>query len=105
MEWLAFVSSGLHKTLGALFNPAIMPVWKENQLALSGRRCNYPKAPGDCPYLRGKAYTVADASLFTIPRWTKQFAIDMGRWPALIEYRARDATPRRSPRRGEGLTG
>src|SRR3990167_7432232 len=38
MEWLNFISSEVHKTLGALFNPKITPEWKEDRIALFGRR-------------------------------------------------------------------
>jgi glutathione S-transferase len=41
MEWLNFISSEIHKTLGALFNPNITPEWKEDRIALFGRRCDY----------------------------------------------------------------
>ncbi len=79
--------------LGALFNPAITPVWEKNRLALFCRRCDcLGHALGDSPYLTGEAYTVTDAYLFTILGWSEQFAVDLGRWPALIGYRARIAT-------------
>lgn len=87
LEWLNFISSEVHKTLGALFNPKITPEWKDNQIALFTRRCDYiVKTMGDKPYLMGDRFTVADAYLFTILGWANYFKLDMSRWPALQEY-------------------
>src|SRR5690606_37581865 len=30
MEWLNFIATEIHKTLGALFNPIITPEWKDS---------------------------------------------------------------------------
>jgi glutathione S-transferase len=87
MEWLNFISSEIHKTLGALFNPGITPEWKEDRVALFGRRCDYlVKALGSKPYLMGDKFTIADAYLFTILGWANYFKLDMGRWPVLKKY-------------------
>jgi glutathione S-transferase len=92
MEWLNFISSEIHKTLGALFNPKITPEWKDNQIALFGRRCDYlVKALGNKPFLMGDKFTIADAYLFTILGWANYFKLDMGKWPALKEYADRIA--------------
>lgn len=92
MEWLNFISSELHKTLGALFNPKITPEWKEDRITLFGRRCDYlVQALGDKPYLMGDQFTIADAYLFTILGWADLFKLDMSRWPALKQYAGRIA--------------
>ena len=92
MEWLNFISSEIHKTLGALFNPKITPEWKEDRIALFGRRCDYlVKALGNKPCLMGDKFTVADAYLFTILGWANYFKLDMGKWPTLKEYTDRIA--------------
>ena len=92
MEWLNFISSEVHKTLGALFNPKITPEWKEDRIALFGRRCDYlVQALGGKPYLMGYRYTIADAYLFTILGWAIYFKLDMSQWPALKEYADRIA--------------
>lgn len=91
MEWLNFISSEIHKTLGALFNPGITPEWKEDRIALFGRRCDYlVKTLGNKPYLMDK-FTIADAYLFTILGWANYFKLDMGQWPALKQYADRIA--------------
>ena len=93
MEWLNFISSEVHKTLGALFNPKITPEWKDNQIALFGRRCDFlVQQLGGKPYLTGDKFTIADAYLFTILGWANLFKLDMGKWPALQNYAGRIAT-------------
>jgi glutathione S-transferase len=93
MEWLNFVSSEIHKTLGALFNPKITQEWKDDRIALFGRRCDYlVKELGAKPFLTGDKFTIADAYLFTVLGWTNLFKIDMGRWPALQNYMAHIAS-------------
>jgi len=92
MEWLNFIASEVHKTLGALFNPKITPEWKEDRIALFGRRCDFlVKALGSKPYLMGDKFTIADAYLFTILGWTNLFKLDMSRWPVLSSYADRIA--------------
>lgn len=92
MEALNFISSEVHKTLGALFNPKITPEWKEDRIALFGRRCDHLSHKlGSRPYLMGGKFTVADAYLFTILNWTNLFKLDMDKWPRLKDYMARVA--------------
>ncbi len=91
-EWLNFVSSEIHKTLGALFDPKIPPEWKDNRVALFDRRCKILAAAlGERPYLTGERFTIADAYLFTILGWTKLFKLDLGKWPAIAGFVGRVA--------------
>jgi len=108
LEWLTFISSEIHKTLGALFDPALTPEWKENRLTLFSRRCDYlAHALNDRAYLTGAAFTIADAYLFTVLGWTRPFNIDMSRWPVLVQYSARIAgrPAVRAAMQAEGLIG
>lgn len=108
MEWLNFIASEVHKTLGALFNPKITPEWKEDRIALFGRRCDaLSHGLGSRPYLMGGKFTVADAYLFTILNWTHLFKLDMGKWPRLKDYMARvGARPAvKEAMKAEGLVG
>ncbi len=92
MEWLNFIAAEIHKSLGALFNPKITPEWKENQIGLFGRRCDFlaRKLDGD-QYLMGEKFSVADAYLFTILNWTHFLHVDTSKWPTLKDYQARVA--------------
>lgn len=89
MEWLNFVATEIHKTLGALFNPKASPDWKADRIALFGRRAGWLEDQlADRPFLMGAAFSVADAYLFTVLRWCGLFQIDLGPWPRLRGYMA-----------------
>lgn len=106
MEWLNFISSEIHKSLGALFNPKMTPEWKDNQIALFGRRCDYVvKILGDKPYLMGDKFSIADAYLFTVLSWTGHLKVDISKWPTLKDYMTRiNARPAvKEALRAEGL--
>lgn len=91
-EWLNYISSEVHKQLGPFFNPKLPPEWRENQLnVLSARFTNLNKRLTNQPWLMGDGFTVADAYLFVVLRWTILFKLDMGKWPALTEFLARVA--------------
>ncbi|MGE5240355.1 MAG: glutathione transferase GstA [Bacteroidota bacterium] len=92
MEWLNFIASEIHKTLGALFNPRLTPEWKDDRIALFGRRCDFLVRTLDGkPYLMGDQFSVADAYLFTILGWANLFKLDLSKWPALQSYFTRIA--------------
>lgn len=106
MEWLNFIATEMHKQLGALYNPKITPEWRENQLALFGRRCDFLEGQmGTKTYLMGDRYSVADAYLFTVLNWTHFLQVDMDKWPTLRGYMARVAERPavRDTMRAEGL--
>lgn len=97
MEWLNFIATEVHKSLGALFNPRITPEWKDQLITLFTRRADWiagqlVKQPADQHYLMGKDFTVADAYLFTVLNWCGLFHIDLSPWPALQDYMSRIAT-------------
>ena len=92
MEWLNFIASEVHKTLGALFNPKITAEWKDHQVTLFGRRAGWlAEQLSDRPYLMGANFSIADAYLFTVLNWCNLFHIDLSLWPVLRDYMARIA--------------
>lgn len=92
LEWLNFIATEIHKTLGTLFNPRITPEWKDNQIALFGRRAAWlSRQLADRPYLMGANYSIADAYLFTVLSWCRLFDIDLAPWPPLQAFMARIA--------------
>jgi glutathione S-transferase len=92
MEWLNFIATEVHKTLGALFNARITPEWKDHQIALFGRRAGWLAGQlAGRPCLMGEDFTVADAYLFTVLNWCNLFHIDLSPWPELRDYMARIA--------------
>ena len=91
MEWMNFIASEIHKSLGAFFNPKMTPEWREAQLEYLGRRFDYlEKALGSQQYLMGE-FSIADAYLFTVLNWTNFHQIDVSRWPNIKAYMARIA--------------
>lgn len=93
LEWLNFISTELHKTLGPLFNPNITPEWKENQITVFNKRSDVlSQQLNGKQFLTGDQFTIADAYLFTILGWTTYHKVDMTTWPRLTDYMGRIAT-------------
>jgi glutathione S-transferase len=107
-EWLNFITSELHKSYSPLFNPAQPEEakalfrtrlrqryeWIESQL--EGRS-----------YLMGDIFSVADAYLYTVTRWSKFAGVDLGGLDRIAAYMARvEARPAvQEALKAEGLAG
>ena len=86
-EWLNFISSELHKSVGPLFSDATPAAWKETlKTRVAGRFDTLSKSLQGKDYLMGSTFTVADAYLFVILSWTSHVGIDLSRWPVLTAY-------------------
>ncbi len=86
-EWLSYISSEIHKTCSPLFNPNLADdakaIFKE-RLAL---RINFAaKTLTENDYLMGETYSVADAYLFAVLRWSPRLGFDLTAWPVLKNY-------------------
>ena len=106
-EWLNFISTELHKTIGSMFNPAQTAEWKAAMVALAERRLAHVEAAlVGRPYLMGETFSVADAYLFTVLNWLKFVGMDLARWPNLAAYVGRVAArPKvQEALKAEGLT-
>jgi glutathione S-transferase len=91
MEWLNFTATEIHKGLSDFFNPNMTPEWRQAKLDRLGKRLDFlEKALGANQYLMGE-FSVADAYLFTVLRWTDRHQIDLARWPNVQAFRARIA--------------
>lgn len=92
LEWLNFIATEVHKTLGALFNPNITQEWKDFQLATFDKRCVIlVEQLNGKQYLLGESFSIADAYLFAILGWTRLHKVDMSKWPVLTDYMSRVA--------------
>lgn len=92
MEWLNFISSELHKSFGALFNPNAPEEWKKLVREMLAKRFQYVSEQlGDKPYLMGDTFTVADGYLFTVMSWSSFLNFDLSPWPKLVAYSKRVA--------------
>ena len=105
-EWLNFLTSEIHKQFSPLFRPNTpedyKPIAKEN---LAKRFDFLDKHFAKNDYLMGKQFTVADAYLYTVLRWSKPSSIDLAKWPVLAQYVARVAArpPVQEALKAEGL--
>ena len=92
METIHFIATELHKSAGALFNPAAPEEWRQVVHGLLGRRFGFLESRlGDNPYIEGAQFTVADAYLFTVLSWSRPLKIDLTPWPGLSAYVTRIA--------------
>jgi glutathione S-transferase len=91
MEALNFAATEIHKQIGALFNPKLTPEMKQIQIDTNiERRFNtLEKMLQDKGYIMGDKFTVADAYLFTVLRWTKPHGIDITKWPNIKAFMKR----------------
>ena len=108
METLNFISTEIHKSFGAMFNPNMTPDWKQHQLALIGRRCDVLSQKLDGKqYVIGDRFSVADAYLFTVLNWSGFVDVDLSKWPILTDYVARiaDRPAVKDAMKAEGLMG
>ncbi len=91
-EWLTFIGTELHKTYSPLFNKAVSPEAKTRGFDLLTRRLGYVEAQlADKPYLMGEHFTVADAYMFVVVRWSDRVGFDLAPFPRIREYLARIA--------------
>ncbi|MCC6527037.1 MAG: glutathione transferase GstA [Polyangiaceae bacterium] len=86
-EWLGYISTEIHKQFSPLFSPKAPEEWKEHQRQVLAARFDYVSHALEAKsYLLGDDFTVADAYLFTVLRWTKLVGIDLAKWPVLVAY-------------------
>lgn len=106
IEWLNYITSELHKSFGALFQPTTPDAYKtivkeglEKKFALLDEHL------ASRQHLLGDGFSVADAYLFTVLNWTNPLKIDTSGHPNLKAYIARvGARPKvREALKAEGL--
>lgn len=86
-EWLAFISTELHKAFSPLFDPSTPAEGKQAALDRLSRRLTWlAEQVGDQDYLLGQHFTVADGYLFTVLNWSRFVGLDLSRWPNLVAY-------------------
>lgn len=86
-EWLNFIATELHKQFTPLFSPATPDEVKAQQRQKIGGRFDLIEATlAKQPYLLGETFTVADAYLFNMLRWTDFTGIDRAKWPAIAAF-------------------
>jgi glutathione S-transferase len=92
MEMLNYITSEVHKSFSPLFNPAISAEARGAAVANLAKKFDWLSGfLSKKDYLMGNTFTVADAYLFTVLSWTGHVKIDLSKWPALAEFKARIA--------------
>jgi len=90
LEWVNFVATELHKSFGPLFNPAAGEEAKQLARDTIAKKLDFVEQQmGDKPYLLGDQFTLPDAYLFVMLRWTAGQGIDLNHWPKLAAFRER----------------
>ncbi len=86
-EWLNFITSELHKSFGPIFRPTTPDAYKTISRENLGKRFDWlDKQLAGKQYLMGDKFTVADAYLFTVLRWSPRVEIDISKWSNLKAY-------------------
>src|SRR5216683_1009611 len=90
-EWLNFITSELHKSFGALFQPTTPEDYKPIARENVSKRFSFvvQQLGSGGPYLMGNQFTVADAYMYVMCTWAGFMKIDLGQWPNLKAYAAR----------------
>ncbi len=84
-EWLTFIASELHKSLGALFlRPE--PDARAALVERINQRLAYVEAHLSGNWLVGDSFSVADAYLFTVLNWAGWVQLDLSAHPAILSY-------------------
>ena len=92
MEMLNYITSEVHKAFSPLFNPESSAEMKQASVNALTKKFDWLTGfLGDKTFLLGNTFSVADAYLFTVLKWTRIVKIDLAKWPALAAYQARIA--------------
>ncbi|MCC2676568.1 MAG: gst [Ramlibacter sp.] len=89
-EWLTFIGTEIHKSFSPLFNAAMPDAGKQIYRDRLANRFQFvDKELAGKDYLMGDNFTVADAYLYTVTRWSKPMSIDLSGFPNLLAHHAR----------------
>ena len=87
MEWLSYVGSEVHKTIGQLFNPMMPEEAKIIHRQNLHRRMSYLESVLETQsFLTGEHFTIADAYLYVMIGWKPFFKIDLTPYPNITRY-------------------
>lgn len=92
IEWLAFLSSEVHKGFSPLFSPETPEDYKAVvRTRLARRQAYLNEHLQGRQYLISDMFTVADAYLFVTTRWSKLVQVDIGSFAELLRFQQRVA--------------
>ena len=88
-EWLAYISSELHKAFAPIFHNKGENEQKDAKREIETRLAYAETQLAKGKFLLGDGFTAADAYLFVMLTWCDKAKIDLGKFPHLSEYRER----------------
>ena len=92
MEWQSYITSELHKSFSALFNPSLDATAKALFAAVLVKKLTWVAGQlENKSYLTGEVFTGADAYLFTVTRWSKAVKVDVNNLAPLQAFMTRVA--------------
>lgn len=90
VEWLAFISTEIHKNFSPLFREDAHAEVKQHVRKNIAARLDYLNgAIGNRAFLMGEQFTVADAYLFTVLGWGRFVNVELAQWPQLQRHHER----------------
>ena len=92
-ELAVYVSTEIHKTYGALFNPALPDDMRKATIdKLNTRYRLIEQLLGDGrTYITGEQFSTVDAYLFTVTNWSNSLKVDLSAFPKLLADQQRVA--------------
>ncbi|MEY2756582.1 MAG: hypothetical protein RIR33_360 [Pseudomonadota bacterium] len=93
-ELAVYVSTEIHKTFGAMFNPAMTEDARKATIDRLYTRYKLIEKllSDDRSYLTGEQFTTVDAYLFTVTNWANMLKIDLSAFPKLLAFQQRVAS-------------
>lgn len=89
-QWLNFIGTEIHKGFGPLFKPNTPENYKPIALAALSKRLQWvDEQLAGRNYLLGDAFSVADAYLFTVSRWSKFVGLDISGMKNILAFQER----------------
>jgi glutathione S-transferase len=87
IEWLAFISSEIHKNFSPLFRQDASEDARQFAISTLGKRLDYlQNSLGSKPWVMGEQFTIADCYLGVVLGWASHVKLDLGKWPELKRY-------------------
>jgi glutathione S-transferase len=87
LEWLNFIATEIHKSIGSLYNSYYSEEGKVKVIQrIHTRLAVLEEQLSKNPYLLGNDYSVCEPYLYNVLRWTKPTKIDMSQYKAILGY-------------------
>ncbi|MGQ3887480.1 glutathione transferase GstA [Legionella sp. CNM-1927-20] len=106
LEWVNYITAEVHKSFGALFNPNLSEQVKNDVfIPVIKSKLSFINQHMQQPYLLASHFTIADAYLFVMLLWAKNFQLNLSEWPHL-EHFAKELSQREAIKKSlqeEGL--